>query len=813
MFLFALLLLNAGVQAPTSVASWNAPLPSPIKIADQSDATADMLARDVAAGDASSMPALLAAVKACGWSVVDGKGKILVGPFAAPGMGLSLEDADVKLLCIPNPNRPSLKLSDVANAYQSVFPKETSAQIQQGILDSLKADLTSKNSNVRFWAHFINDLGIYGQTNPYVLQIQKSELGAQLEAKLAKTPLAGRSLTEIQQSNSNVQSKLSSIQDLTQQMIAAAKAGDKAKIEQLKAQIRDAAQAMKQAATELKSGTTPSGGPLGGKPVGGKDPTDVPLTMVQAQFIGRRFGADIIGRALKAYNAASGKSQIEEHGPALDNPPPKDYTGVILDLNAAIMCEGFSQVLDELKELGFDTGGIINPENMEKFSAASGIGNLALAYIKLLATYNLISMTLTPSTLKLVRDQGKKQGNPSGLTFHVEIKNPIGAINAARPVFHFAGTDIPLPDDGPIKNAGVDWKLEEPKIETSQTTQSVPDYSIAFSQNATIHNHTDADGNATNSVSTTPQKVALPANSTKFSRHANIVIGCQIKSQDILQDSVDAFQTVLNAKGSVPLTVAATLPEMLYRSNLLSTKQWGIDIDDWKTPAWEGTFTLSIKGNASKSEQFMQASWKVDRSCKGTLGYKPYADVISAEMPKLPIGQFAASYTSYSVSDRVSKRTFLPEQPVISHLESYIGPVTQSALQADDIFFGMNGGGMTGQKPTFDTLGKVGGAGEIELKFNDDGTWDVTGKFAAEPMVRHRAVDLNQPGETSNSVTYDTADIPYSFGQYKQKFPGDSKSITGNIDVPQEITIYGLPGTVTISLHFELHLAASGSHL
>ena len=126
-----------------------APLPK-----TPADEQASVLASEVEGGGDQSLPALLAALSVSGITVQASNGSLL-RPSSSPGQGIVIDQGDVEVLEMLAKSDVLVPLTGFASALGAVSLDLKSAPVAADILTGLRADATSYQPQVRFFARFV----------------------------------------------------------------------------------------------------------------------------------------------------------------------------------------------------------------------------------------------------------------------------------------------------------------------------------------------------------------------------------------------------------------------------------------------------------------------------------------------------------------------------------------------------------------------------------------------------------------------------------------------------------------------------------
>jgi hypothetical protein len=132
-----------------------APLPMP---SGTPDLAAAILAEKVAAGGEESLPALVTALQASGFTIRSPRGNVQLRPTGID-QGLSIGTWEVQALARLVAQGPVVSLSGVNKQLTGALRALRGAPLGALIQDALRAHFNSSSSKLRFWARFVVELG------------------------------------------------------------------------------------------------------------------------------------------------------------------------------------------------------------------------------------------------------------------------------------------------------------------------------------------------------------------------------------------------------------------------------------------------------------------------------------------------------------------------------------------------------------------------------------------------------------------------------------------------------------------------------
>jgi len=588
-----------GQKPPASLMNSNqakySSIPAPLPMPTGGDA-ADILASKIEGHEADAGPALITAIQACGFSIIDHSRKVIVEPTAGTSCGLALEDYEVLSMLNLRQDTPGVKFKTMSDTLVVLGSPNQLQALHTDILSNWRAAMQSKKQSTAFFARFMDDLSAHCAT-PWSISGSTVVMGQTMPGT-GSTYMTGTPLASTQ----NVPGRLAAIQAYATQIVTefAAKAGNG----NMTTQERVAAMQMLQPAQMLSSQTMLA---TLGSATGNTETrafADNPLSMIQFVMLMRRFYADafVTAHAGKPTLLASLQPYLADD---------RDYTGTLLDLGAASTSTIFNQAVATAENIGEGAAG--------KIDKANAIG----AWAKMIATFMNLKVTLDPQTVAVQRRKDKVAGTPQNVTATVAIDfpsnaNPNGA-RATRIMSWGLGADLSPPDNGAAAGAQVTWHLDEAGSVLDHASQFVSPGQAGDGQ-IKITDQTDKDGKVKIGIQGTPQKSELPANSIPYDRYARLEVEVNLKGANLYQDVVDAMSAVATgATGNLPGLLKTVLPDMLNRTSLFSTKFFPVTIHDWTPPLYEGTFSLEIKGSGKYTGKDDVTSWGINRRATGKI--------------------------------------------------------------------------------------------------------------------------------------------------------------------------------------------------
>lgn len=124
------------------------------------------LAKMVAAGDATSTPALVRAILDCGYKIESGDGTSQTG---SGGQGMAISDIQIASMAKMYGLDQSVSLKSFEAGFQKTIKVFHDMRFAELLLTGIRESLQSQNPSRRFWARFIVELGKNG-SHPYDIE-------------------------------------------------------------------------------------------------------------------------------------------------------------------------------------------------------------------------------------------------------------------------------------------------------------------------------------------------------------------------------------------------------------------------------------------------------------------------------------------------------------------------------------------------------------------------------------------------------------------------------------------------------------------
>jgi hypothetical protein len=235
--------------------------------------------------------------------------------------------------------------------------------------------------------------------------------------------------------------------------------------------------------------------------------------------------------------------------------------------------EGFNDLLG--KALG---GGSDSDTGAGGAAATAGV-LLALAHLAAEGFGLNAEMTMQGGE-PLVRTQ-ETHSDGDEKAIKLKLSYDIGATqwaNCLRQVLNLAGTDLTLPNNGPVKGATVTWMM------STSGNYGLDDF-VQFDEHgqastSTASSKTDDNGETTMDLQGRRQRHTLPKDTKPFERYVTIMVGIATRDSNLANDLNDAVSTFLSATGGPLPVVASIVTTMFDRSGSLDVTRV-FRVKDW----------------------------------------------------------------------------------------------------------------------------------------------------------------------------------------------------------------------------------------
>ncbi|WP_129046419.1 hypothetical protein [Oleiharenicola lentus] len=650
------------------------------------DSQALILARRYLEGGDGSRAALLEALQHMGWGVRNAQGAVLKAPPAGSDTGLAMRDYELEELLWNPAEQPTIRFISFAQAIAVPFEDADPEELAQDLVDTLRRSADSTQPQQRFWSRFIialgrvsaanYDLGMPAPaaiippnpaqlkslekealTNPFALlkAAQPTPVWADDDPVLAPSPRPSRREDDARpDATERDEQRMNEISEELQKLLqdhgspdAARQKAAQEKMAKLTAEMsaistRQQAAAMRQmnsAMQQLKAmqedGTDEEKSEDEETAEGDEGPRflaewrDQPLSLLQVALISRVFAADVRQAALRdarptgQATLAWPRLPLAAIGLAQAGGPPTSFSGQFSGAAGDLWATGWGAYTGEVLEHHL-------PNN--KFSKGVGIANTIIAWFKTIMTVARQKITIEVENAPLVRTKTRSPGEQRTARAKVEIDFPKSdVLKAIRAAGNLTTLDLQMPDGGPVGGAKVVWRLPEGSYNGKYQTanggsQYRPDLAVVqFAQAggpAAYISYTNDAGEATITIEGVPQRRLLPPTVRPYPRRAAVAVEVTIKVGNLTQDLNDAINTAMGGPISGGLSFIA---DMVLRTSFFFQKSKAFEVTDWKEPAWEGQFEITVKGSGSKREKGEKGgpdrdnSWSMDRYMEGRL--------------------------------------------------------------------------------------------------------------------------------------------------------------------------------------------------
>src|SRR5688572_31719407 len=255
--------------------------------------------------------------------------------------------------------------------------------------------------------------------------------------------------------------------------------------------------------------------------------------------------------------------------------------------------------------------------------------NSSIAWYKAIMSVVQQKITVEVLNTPLVRTKPRSPGEQRTARATVAIDFPKSdVLKAIRAAGNITTLDLQMPDGGPVSGAKVVWRLPEGshngRYENGQGGYSYnPELAVVqFAQGAGYVTSTDDKGVTTITIEGVAQRKNLSPTVRPYPRRAAIAVEVTIKVGNMTQDLNDAIGLAMGD----PVSGAANfLADMVLRTSFFFGMSTPFEVTDWKEPAWQGEFEITIKGSGSKTEKGekggppVEYTWNMDRYIVGRL--------------------------------------------------------------------------------------------------------------------------------------------------------------------------------------------------
>lgn len=511
------------------------------------------LARRVLAGGPTGRTALLEALTASGFAVLDTQKRIVTGVPQKPEMGLALEEREVDMLARAAADQLTMPFSDFeADVAFAVGDDQGGRILVSMLLNEIRNGINDASPTVRSWAGLIVELGRQSPV-PYDL--------------LTVTETSSVRLNGFQQ--------VLMLKHLSAEFFALAIQRAIPALSRRDAPSHDGPRLLHRVSDPerwvRRVSSLNAGDPCG-------------------------FGTD---EGIRTSEQASmwGWSLKFVFGPlrqATEELPLLDLYRRVADTADTRTSKAFVERMTALREIDYSKAETAQLNKLVK--TMSQLHNLATALLslaELTAVMNAVKIDINmdpapPLERTKTRQPGQYAKLTAALSFDLGDLDHPTRTNVACTSWLFAGVglDFSMPENGPIKNADVEWtlikgglkmdskagyKITEAIVELENPGPRIQDAGVGFG-NVKKSVRTNETGVAKVGIHGAPQKRDLGRDPQPVKKEAIVRANVQLKPADMFRDFADAL------KG--PWALPA---QVLYRSHLLG-KNYRFDVIDWAPP-------------------------------------------------------------------------------------------------------------------------------------------------------------------------------------------------------------------------------------
>lgn len=503
------------------------------------------LARRMLVGGANGQAALLEALSASGFAVIDSKRRVLSAVPQKPEMGIPLEDWEVNALARGAADHMTVPFSELETDIALAVKDDRAGHlIMTLLLDDIRAGVNDSIPTVRMWANLIVELGRQSAV-PYDLLTVKDLAGVQLngvQQVLMLKYLSGQFFALGIQRATNP-----SISRRTPRFLGKGDA------------LRLVANTQGRA---WRVSSLQPGDPCG---FGTEEGID---TSIAASGWG--WSLKFVFGPLR--NLADEAGLIESYRNLSET----------TDLRSIYRRQ-------ELIRSDKETDALLN-KYVKNLSIAHNIANALLSLAELAAVMNAVTIDITmdpppPLERTKTRQPGEFAKLSAALSFDLnklDLPKQL-ELHCTGKFFMGLGLDFSMPENGPIKGADVEWtlvegglkmdataghKITEAIVELENPGPRIQDAGVGFGD-VRKSVRTDDKGTAKTGIHGAPQKRELGRDPQPVIKQAAVRANVQLKPADMFRDLADAL------KG--PWVLPA---QVLYRSHLLG-KNYKFKVRDW----------------------------------------------------------------------------------------------------------------------------------------------------------------------------------------------------------------------------------------
>jgi len=222
------------------------------------------------------------------------------------------------------------------------------------------------------------------------------------------------------------------------------------------------------------------------------------------------------------------------------------------------------------------SGGEADPGKVFDGSDMVSWVNFLLAIAHTIAEGVSFHATLTMSPEPLVRTKSISSfGNDAKLTAHAEFKIPNGQwANCLRGAVNLGGVDGSVPNDGPIRDASVQWQLDD---ESSGAQDNPAVFSVGKTGAGFVESKTNDNGDATMTIQGNRQPDILPPKPSTFIRRVGVWASVQTQGSSLYADLTSAVSAVLGG-AAAPAGIVTAIIDRMHSFGVHQTFQ----VQDWQ---------------------------------------------------------------------------------------------------------------------------------------------------------------------------------------------------------------------------------------
>jgi hypothetical protein len=644
------------------------------------DSTALILARKYLEGGEESRAAILQALQYMGWSVRNAQGAPLKTPAAGTDTGLAMRDYELEELLWKPSEQPSIRLISFAQALAVPFEDADPEELAQDMVESLRKSAESEQPQQRFWARFIVALGRVSPANydltasaPIPVMQPSRAQAKELEREAASNPIAfmkamaptavwpdddpvlapsplperdeddprtgsaerdRKRMGELSKEMARISEELGQRDEARQK--AAMDKMAKVSAEMAAISQRQMAATMRQTSAAMtrmqkaRDGEDEDEEESDGDDRFMAEWRDQPLSLMQVALITRVLSADLRQMATRGQKPAGTRTGFRT--PRLAPIP----LAMISVAQAAAPAPSFGdQFVGAIGDIWATTAGGYTSAVVEhyfeesRFNKGMAAANSIIAWYKTIMSVVQQKITIEVENAPLVRTKTRSPGEQRTARAKVVIDFPKSdVLKAIRAAGNITSLDLQMPDGGPVSGAKVVWRLPEGSYNGKYQTakggwEYRPDLAVVqFAQGVGYVSTTNASGEATITIEGVPQRKNLSPRVRPYPRRAAVGVEVTIKVGNMTQDLNDAISLAMGGPVSGSLTFLA---DMVLRTSFFFHASREFEVTDWKEPAWEGEFEITVKGSGSKHEKGEKGgpdqdyTWSMDRYIEGRL--------------------------------------------------------------------------------------------------------------------------------------------------------------------------------------------------